>query len=104
MRIKHTQYIHGESDPYQALANAIVVCAVRDFRNAARMIRRIGRSMNDRTGLNNADTLWLKLRIAHYEMMQENISRFLLSDQFAILSDLDGSSLLDRLESEVAKR
>lgn len=100
MRIKYTQIIHGESDPYQALANAIIICAVRDYRNATRMIRRIGRSMNGRTGLTNADTLWLKLRITHYELMQENISRFLLSEQFAILCDLDGETLLYRLKKE----
>jgi len=100
MRIKHTQYTYGESDPYQALANAIIVSAVRDFRNATRMIRRIGRSMNGSTDLNNTDTLWLKLRISHYELMQESITRFLLSEQFAILSDLDGETLLFRLKKE----
>ena len=41
-------------------------------------------------------------RIAFYERLQEDVATFLLSSVFANLCDLDGSELLDRLESEVA--
>lgn len=102
MKIKHTQHTHGESDPYQALANAIIVCAVRDFRNSARMIRKIQQNMKRRSTLNNSDVEFMTLRIDHYQFLQEHVAAFILSDEFSILCGLNGSDLLDRLESEIA--
>lgn len=103
MRIKATKNIKGEAEPYQALAYAVILCAVRDFRGAEKMLRRIRRLMQCENGLNAMEIACFIQRMAFYERLQEDVATFLLSTVFARLCDLDGSELLDRLESEVAR-
>lgn len=102
MKIPHTGHIEGELDPYQALSKAVILCAVNDFREAARLIRRFRRRMNARKKPDDAKLHRLRIGVEKCESIQEDIARFLLSVHFMSLCDLDGSSLLDRLESEVA--
>lgn len=104
MRIPQTRQLKGERSPYEALSAAIILNAVKDFRGAARMIRRLRRKMSPKQKPTEAVLVCLEARIAHYERVQEDVARFLLSDGFAKLSGLDGSEMLDRLESEVAER
>ena len=101
MRIKATQSIKDDAEPYQVLAYAVILCAVRDFRSAEKMLRRIRRLMQCINGLNAMDIACFAQRMAFYERLQEDVAAFLLSSVFARLCDLDGSELLDRLESEV---
>ena len=41
LAIRKTSSVKGEENPWQALADAIIIQAVKDYRNRARMIRRI---------------------------------------------------------------
>ena len=62
-------------DPYQNLANAIVLSAVKDYRDA------------------------LKNKLAADE--RDDIERFFRSGYFAILTEIDPEYLIDRLNKEV---
>ena len=102
MRIPKTGTVQGEENAYQALADAIVLSAVRDYRNAARMLRRLKRRMFSETKPSEAVLDCLISRVAYYEHLQKNAELFFCSATFAYLCDLDGRKLLRRLEIEVA--
>jgi hypothetical protein len=70
---------------YQALANAIIVQAVKDFKPA---YRRLKRHPNDKLA---QDTV-------------REITKFFCSDYFCALSDLDGPALLNRIIREMDEK
>mgnify|MGYP003595919260 CR=1 FL=1 len=70
-------------DGYEELANAIVLMAVRDYRQAARQLRRSG---NYQPAIR----------------MKRDVEQFFHSEWFSRLTRLDGVRLLERLRSEVA--
>ena len=72
-------------DNYKALANAIILQAVKDFRPA---YRRLKRHPNDRLA---QDTV-------------REITQFFCSDYFCALSDLDGPALLNRIIREMDEK
>ena len=77
MAIRKICSVKGEENPWQALADAIIIQAVKDYRNRARMMKRIrGR------------------------LKKNKASNFFFSRWFSVLSDLDGYDLLDRLQRE----
>lgn len=69
-------------DPYEELANAIVLQAVRDYREAVKKLSR---------GRRNRDAQFTK----------EECLRFFRSKWFALLTDLDPEFLIRRLDEEV---
>jgi len=80
-------------DPYQNLANAIVLRAAEDYRNVALFLkhhRPIRKEDQD-------DEAYI-CALAD----KNSIDRFFLGAWFATLSDLDGKVLLEKLKSEVA--
>jgi len=70
---------------YQALANAIIVQAVKDFKPA---YRRLKRHPNDKLA---------------QDAVRE-ITKFFCSDYFCALSDLDGPALLNRIIREMDEK
>lgn len=69
-------------DPYEKLAAAVVMQAVKDYRKALRACR--------------------KSPPSHYVKSQrEALERFFRSDWFLLLTDLDGEMVLERLRKEV---
>lgn len=70
---------------YQALANAIIVQAAKDFRAA---YKRLKRFPND--------------RLAESEV--RNCTKFFYSDYFQALTDLDGPALLRRMMKEIDEK
>ena len=72
-------------DNYKALASAIILQAVKDFRPA---YRRLKRHPNDRLA---QDTV-------------REITQFFCSDYFCALSDLDGPALLNRIIREMDEK
>lgn len=69
-------------DPYELLANAIVLQAVKDYRESVRKLA---------SGRKNTAA----------EDMKKQCERFFLSDYFNTFTGLDGKTLLYQLESEV---
>ncbi|MBR3538958.1 MAG: hypothetical protein IKN79_07790 [Eubacterium sp.] len=72
-----------EGKPYENLANAIILLAVKDYRKAMRTLRRRPDCISAR-------------------MQRDEVERFFLSDWFAKLTTLDGENLMNRLREEVA--
>lgn len=69
--------------PYEALGNAVVIQAVKDYRDAVHKLSR---------GKKNT--------IA--ESMKQECERFFQSPYFNVFTQLDGKALLSQLEKEVA--
>ena len=73
----------GNLSPYEALGNAVVLQAVKDYRNAVHKLSR---------GKKNT--------IA--ESTKQECERFFQSPYFNVFTQLDGKALLSQLEKEVA--
>ena len=69
-------------DPYEALANAIVLQAVKDYRRALKSYLR--------NPSNNS---------ARYK--KESLERFFLSDWYRLLTSVDGEMLIEKINQEV---
>lgn len=69
-------------DPYEALGNAVVLQAVKDYRDAVKKLSR---------GRTNVKA----------EATKKECERFFKSSHFNIFTSLDGNALLSQLEREV---
>lgn len=71
----------AEMSPWQSLANAIVICAAKDYRRALRRIRK---------------------KPTNKEALSEiaDIERFFCSDWYKTLTDVDGEIIIRRLREE----
>lgn len=70
-----------DGDPYENLANAIVLQAVKDYRTALRALKRNKR--NKRAG-----------------SMKEEVEQFFLSEWFSELTELNGAFLMRKIREE----
>ena len=71
----------GYDDPYQQLANAIILAAVEDYRWAKKKLKKHPTNKEAK-------------------LMVEDCEEFFRSDWFTVLSDLDGEDILKRLSEE----
>lgn len=69
-------------DPYESLGNAVVLQAVRDYRDAVKKLSR---------GRRNPEA----------EKMKNDCERFFNSQHFNVFTSLDGKFILSELEKEV---
>ncbi len=69
-------------EPYQELANAIILQAVKDYRQALKYY-------------------YLRPHKKAYQQDVEELERFFTSEWFMVLSELDGQSLMDRVRKMV---
>jgi predicted metal-dependent hydrolase len=70
-------------NPYEELANAIVLSAAKDYRKALKRLQRFPRDSNAR-------------------QVKKECERFFRSGWFATLTSLDGTVLMEKLKAEVA--
>ena len=84
----------------QALADAIIIQAVKDYRNRARMMKRIRGCLKRNKEMTPSEVACQTQRLQQYEEKQDAAGNFFFSRWFSVLSDLDGYDLLDRLERE----
>ena len=70
-------------NPWERLANAIVLLAVSDYRSALRKLKRNPQNQ---------------------DAMSDAIERFFRSGWFSILTSVDGEYLMDRLRKEAAEK
>ena len=70
-------------DPYESLGNAIILQAVKDYRAVLRRIKHIPKN-----------------RIAIDEALL--IEKFFRSQLYAVITNIDGEFLIDKLRAEVA--
>ena len=71
-------------DPYEALANAVVLQAVKDWRDSVQQLNKGKRNIAA-------------------EATKEECERFFKSSYFNTFTELDGNMLLNKLQSEVAE-
>ena len=94
------QDTRDESDPWRALANAVVIQAVKDYRDSRAMLRKLNRKMTAGKTLSEDEVALIKKRILDGRAMLSEARSFILSDNFSLYSGLDGIALLQRLERE----
>ncbi|MFR6027755.1 MAG: hypothetical protein ACLUMK_14855 [Christensenellales bacterium] len=100
MAIRKTSSVKGEENPWQALADAIIIQAVKDYRNRTRMIRRIRGRLKRARKMTLSELTFQAQRLQRYEEEQVAARGFFCSRWFGTLSDLDGYDLMDRLQKE----
>ena len=101
MSTQKTYGIKDEELPWRALAEAVIVQAVEDYRICSRRIRQIQTHLHRCTGITPSETIEQKWRLRQYLDAQDAIRDFFFSPRFHVLSDLDGRKLLERLDQEV---
>ena len=89
-----------EAESWQALADAIIIQAVKDYRNRARMMKRIRGCIKRNREMTPSELACQEQRLQQYEEKQDAAGNFFFSRWFSVLSDLDGYDLLDRLQRE----
>lgn len=87
--------------PWQALANAVVIQAVNDYRSFTRMLRRLQRKTTKAGALSDDERACLSIRINYYSYQLREVRSFFRSENFALYSEADGLMLLRRLEREM---
>ena len=87
--------------PWQALANAVVIQAVNDYRSFTKMLRRLQRKAVKAGALSDDERACLSIRIDYYSYQLREVRSFFRSEDFALYSEADGPMLLRRLEREM---
>ena len=70
------------TEPYQNLANAIILMAVKDYRDALKKLKK-------------------RPKYAPAQHMKNEVERFFHSDWYRELTSVDGNVLIKKLKSEV---
>ena len=73
------------SDPYENLANSIVLLAVKDYRDALKKLKK-----------------WPRNESA--KIMKDEVERFFRSDWYRELTSVDGNVLIKKLQAEVSEK
>lgn len=101
-KVIQTHNVIGENDPWQALASAIIIQTVKDFRSYGRMQYRLRRKLVYEKNLTEEEKQFLVRRTMQYKRKLDDLRLFFRSSYFSTLCDLDGVKLLRRLEREIA--
>lgn len=91
-------------EPYENLANAIVVQAVKDYREAIHFLKRHPHTpdLDTEEAMKDKRKRILREQIINNEGERDDVERFFRSGWFEILSNLDGKVLLNKVrEMEV---
>lgn len=87
-------------DPYEALANAVIIQAAKDYRAARRQLARHMKKKPVKRS--EKDPRWMKWNSKRIDLEAElsDLKRFFYSDWFTCLSWTDGPALYERLRKE----
>lgn len=89
----------NEKNPWQALGNAVIFQAIKDYRDVTRVMNRISKQLKKK-GRTDTERARLKQRFEFFARLQDDIGDFFFSDLFAAVCDLDGYVILDLLNRE----
>ena len=98
MAIRKTSSVKGEENPWQALADAIIIQAVKDYRNRARMMKRIRGRLKRNKEMTPSELACQAQPLQQYLEKHDVARYFFFSRWLSVLSDFDGYDLLDRLQ------
>lgn len=99
----YTRSVKGEENPWQSLADAVVIQAVKDYRARRKMLRRLEKRLSQNKGLSDEERSYLMSRYKYHIALQDSIADFFFSEWFCAAFDLDGYDLLNCLEREVSR-
>ena len=87
--------------PYEALGNAIVMQAVKDYKSAANKIKRLRTKAHATREVHCCKRKWNETR--RYVLFREmrSIEEFILSDWYALLTDVLPKPVVKHLRREV---
>ena len=91
-------------EPYESLANAIIVQAVKDYREAIHFLKRHPHTpdLDTEEAKKDKRKRTLREKIIKNEVERDDVEHFLRSGWFETLSNLDGKVLLNKVrEMEV---
>lgn len=91
-------------EPYENLANAIVMQAVKDYRQAVHFLKRHPHTpdLDTEEAMKDKRKRTLREKIINNEGERDDVECFFLSGWFEMLSNLDGKVLLNKVrEMEV---
>ncbi len=91
--------MNNEENPWQALANAVIFQAIKDYRNVTHMMNRISGQLKKKA-LTDDEKACLQQRFEDFAKLQDDIGDFFFSDLFTTLCDLDGYAILEQLNRE----
>ena len=88
--------------PYENLANAIILQAVKDYRQALRFLKRHPHTpdLDTEEAEKDAKKRALRNKIIKNEGERDDIERFFRSDWFGALAGIDPEMLITRLKEE----
>lgn len=89
-----------EYDPWQELANAIILRAVNDYRGYTQKMNTINEQLKS-DHLPDKKREQLLHRYQRYEELQDDLGDFFFSELFSKITKIDGYDLLDELNQEV---
>ena len=89
-----------EMNPWQNLANAIGVQAVRDYRNSRTRLWQLRRKWASKGEMSEEEAESVKKQIFSYRKLFTDARAFIRSDAFYLYCGLDGVALLQRLGRE----
>ena len=87
-------------EPWQALGNAVIIQAAKDYRNMSKMHRKLMVKESQTKTLTADGRAYLNQRIHFYRKELCSLRSFFCSDTFMIYTNLDRRILLRKLESE----
>ena len=73
------------TDPYENLANSIILLAVKDYRAALKKLKKWSRNESAK-------------------IMKDEVERFFRSDWYRELTSVDGNVLIKKLQAEVSEQ
>ena len=95
-----THHFDQTEPPWQALANAVVIQAVNDYRSFTKMLRRLRRKVAKESALSDDERAYLRIRIDYNSYQLREVRAFFRSEDFSLYSEANGPMLLRRLERE----
>ena len=101
MIIRKSDVEKGEEQPWQTLANAVIIQAVKDYRGYAKMIRQIRARLKRHKCMPLAEIAYQEQRLVRYMNEQKAVEDFFFSPWLHILTALDGHRLRGKLDQEI---
>lgn len=89
-------------DPYEALANAVIVQAAKDYRHARKELSRLLKHEPVKKSAEDEGIRWKKWNTRKTDVENElsDLKKFFYSKWFMVLSKTDGPALYERLREE----
>ena len=101
-RVVKPEHHSPDTDQWQALANAIILQAARDYRQDRKVLQRIRKRVQNGIPVEEDERKRLRAQYDKTAADMRQLEHFFTSGWFTVLSDADGHVLLQQLRKEAA--